>query len=343
MTTSRSNTSRPNARVSMQSIADQVGVSRTTVSFVLNGKEKEGRISPVVAEKIKEVARRENYRFNELARSLRTGHTRTIALVVADISDRFFASLAFHVQQQALHKGYLVVIASVGEDKAQFLPTVEMFVDRRVDGMIVVPIQHTEQEIARLIETGFPIVLADRYFSDLKTNRVIIDNFGASFQIVSLLLEKGCRQIALLLYDDQLMHMQERQKGYEKALEKYPDAAQPIIRKIGYTNSQEETDKAIRELFHDNATCGIDGLFFATGGLAMFGIETLIQLGIPIGEKVQIACFDRADFIPNLRIPYVHQPIREMSETAVDMLLTRIERGDQPDESKILEPRVIQR
>lgn len=342
MTVNHSNKSRPKTRVSMQSIADLVGVSRTTVSFVLNGKEKEGRISPVVAKKIKEVARRENYRFNELARSLRTGYTRTIALVVADISDRFFASLAFHVQQQALHKGYLVVIASVGEDKAQFLPTVEMLIDRRVDGMIVVPIQHTEQEIARLIETGFPIVLADRYFPDLKTNRVIIDNFGASFQIVSLLLEKGCRRIAMLLYDDQLMHMQERQKGYEKALGKYPDAAQPLICKIGYTNTQKETEETIRKLFSDNATPAIDGLFFATGGLAMFGIQTLTQMGIPLDGKIQIACFDRADFVPNLRIPYVHQPIREMSEAAVNMLLTRIEGNDHPDECKVLEPRIIQ-
>lgn len=326
----------------MQSIADQVGVSRTTVSFVLNGKEKEGRISPVVAEKIKEVARKENYRFNELARSLRSGHTRTIALVVADISDRFFASLAFHVQQHALHKGYLVVIASVGEDKAQFMPTVEMLIDRQVDGMIIVPIQHTEQEIARLTETDFPIVLADRYFPDLKTNRVIIDNFGASFQIVSLLLKKGCRRIALLLYDDQLMHMQERQKGYEKALEKYPDAAQPIIRKIGYANTQEETEKAIHELFPDNTVSDIDGLFFATGGLAMFGIKTLIQIGIPIGDQVQIACFDRADFVPNLRIPYVDQPILEMGKASVDMLLTRIEKGEQSDKSIMLLPQVIQ-
>ena len=115
MANDKSYKSHTKPRVSMQrSIADQVGVSRTTVSFVLNGKEKEGRISSVVAARIKEVARRENYRFNELARSLRTGHTRTIALVVADISDRFFATLAFHVQQHALHKGYLVVIASVG-------------------------------------------------------------------------------------------------------------------------------------------------------------------------------------------------------------------------------------
>ena len=327
----------------MQSIADQVGVSRTTVSFVLNGKEKEGRISSVVAARIKEVARRENYRFNELARSLRTGHTRTIALVVADISDHFFATLAFHVQQHALHKGYLVVIASVGEDRAQFKPTIEMLIDRQVDGMIVVPIQHTEQEFVRLIETGFPIVLSDRYFPDLKMNRVIIDNFGASFQIVSRLLEKGCRRIAMLLYDDQLMHMQERQKGYVKALEKYPDAAQPVIYKIGYANTQQETRETIRKLFSNRDTFDVDGLFFATGGLAMYGIETLIQLGIPIGAHMQIACFDRTDFAPNLKIPYVHQPIQEMGKAAVDMLLSRIEKGEPTNESCILTPHIINR
>jgi LacI family transcriptional regulator len=102
-------------KISMQSIANEVGVARSTVSFVLNGKEKEGRISAEVAKKIRITAQKMNYQVNELARSLRTGHSNTIALVIADISDIFFGTLAYYLQEYAESKGYALIIINTGE------------------------------------------------------------------------------------------------------------------------------------------------------------------------------------------------------------------------------------
>ena len=103
-------------KVSMQSIADAVGVARSTVSFVLNGKEKEGHIRDEVAEKVWKKAKEMNYEVNEVARSLRTGRSYTIALVVANISDVFFGTWAYPIQEYAKERGSLLVIINSIEE-----------------------------------------------------------------------------------------------------------------------------------------------------------------------------------------------------------------------------------
>lgn len=89
------------SRVSIKMIAQTLGVSNATVSLVLNGKEKEGRVGKELAEKIRIKAKELNYEPNSLARSLRMGKSQTIGLIVADISNPFFGKLAFHIQEQA--------------------------------------------------------------------------------------------------------------------------------------------------------------------------------------------------------------------------------------------------
>ena len=114
-------------RVSIKDIAQVVGVSTATVSLVLTGKNKNGRVSKEMSEKIKKVANEMNYQPNRLAMSLQSGRSQTIGLLVADISNPFFGTLAFYVQEEMEKAGYAVIIMNTDESDLQMERMISLF------------------------------------------------------------------------------------------------------------------------------------------------------------------------------------------------------------------------
>ncbi len=132
-------------KVSQKDIARKVGVSTALVSYVLNNL-KEGRINKVVAQKIRETAKELNYRTNQIARSLKMNKTFTIGLIVADISNSFFSSLARIIEDEADKKNYTVIFGSSDENAQKSWKLINALVDRQVDGFIIAPAENTESQ-----------------------------------------------------------------------------------------------------------------------------------------------------------------------------------------------------
>ncbi|MDR1667545.1 MAG: LacI family transcriptional regulator [Bacteroidales bacterium] len=313
----------PVKRVSMQSIADVVGVARSTVSFVLNGKEKEGRISEEVAQKVRLTAKKMNYQINGIARSLRTGSTHTIALVIADISDVFFGTLAYHLQEYAESKGYALIIINTGEKKERLQPIFNMLANRQVDGIIMVPVSNIEEGRLEGLNPNIPMVFVDRYFKTLQTSRVIINNYEVSKMAAQLLIGKGCRKIAMISYSESLMHIQDRKQGYIDALSAVNALDRQLICEVGYFGLKSE--KIMDFLKEKYTTCGIDGLFLATGGLTSATSRCLLHLGIKLQVDVQLVGFGRIDVVTGVSIPYVKQPMEEICKHSFDILMDQME------------------
>ncbi|MDR0713140.1 MAG: LacI family transcriptional regulator [Bacteroidales bacterium] len=307
----------------MQSIADAAGVSRSTVSFVLNGKEKEGRISETVAKKVRLTAKKMNYQINGIARSLRTGCTNTIALVIADISDVFFGTLAYHLQEYAESKGYALIIINTGEKKERLQPVFNMLSNRQVDGIIMVPVSNIEEGKIEDLNPDIPMVYVDRYFKTLTTSRVIINNYEVSKMATQLLIGKGCRKIALVSYTESLMHIQDRKQGYMDALSAVDALDSQFICEVGYFGLKYE--KVMDFLKEKYTTCGIDGLLMATGGLTSVASRCLLHLGIKPQLDIQLVGFGRIDVATGVSIPYVKQPMEEICRHSLDILLNQIE------------------
>ena len=156
-------------KVSQKDIAQKVGVSTALVSYVLNNL-KEGRISKVVAQKIRETAKELNYRTNQIAKSLKINKTFTIGLIVADISNPFFSSLARIIEDEADKKNYTVIFGSSDENAQKSWKLINALVDRQVDGFIIAPAENTESNLTYLKDHDIPFVLIDRYFPGLETN-----------------------------------------------------------------------------------------------------------------------------------------------------------------------------
>ena len=311
------------ARVSIKDIAIALGVSNATVSLVINGKEKEGRVGHEMAEKIRAKAKELNYEPNNLARSLRIGRSETIGLIVADISNIFFATLAFHIQEYAEKLGYTIIITNTNEDTSKMEKMIQTLQSRQVDGFIIVPTENGEEYISKLVKSKIPVVLLDRCFPAIETSHVMIDNYQTSWLATKHLIALGCKKIALLTYQNKLHHMIERKRGYVEAVQKSSIFDPELIKEVSYENITEDTTNAINELLQIK---DLDGIFFSTDSICVAGIKYMQQLDRNLFKKINLMSFDKNeifDFV-NYDVPYMMQPLHEMGRKAIDILMNQI-------------------
>ena len=311
------------ARVSIKDIAIALGVSNATVSLVINGKEKEGRVGHEMAEKIRAKAKELNYEPNNLARSLRIGRSETIGLIVADISNIFFATLAFHIQEYAEKLGYTIIITNTNEDTSKMEKMIQTLQSRQVDGFIIVPTENGEEYISKLVKSKIPVVLLDRCIPAIETSHVMIDNYQTSWLATKHLIALGCKKIALLTYQNKLHHMIERKRGYVEAVQKASIFDPALIKEVSYENITEDTTNAINELLQIK---DLDGIFFSTDSICVAGIKYMQQLDRNLFKKINLMSFDKNeifDFV-NYDVPYMMQPLPEMGRKAIDILMNQI-------------------
>ncbi len=165
-------------RVSLKDIAKMTGASPSTVSFVLNGKAREMRISDDLAKKIVAIAKREGYHPNQVAVRLRTGKSQMLGLVVESISGNFFAALAKVIEEEAEQYGYKVVYCATENDGKKGQELIKMLSQQQVDGYIITPAIGMEEDIEQLIEHKKPVVLLDSYIPNMDVPHVLVDNYG---------------------------------------------------------------------------------------------------------------------------------------------------------------------
>lgn len=311
-------------RVSLKDIAEKVGVSIALVSYVINGLEKEKRVGADVVERIKKAAVELNYRPNRIAQSLRTGATKTIGLIVADIANPFFGNLARVIEDEASRQGYTVIFGSSDEDSSKSASLIDILLNRQVDGFIIVPAEGTEMQVKSLQERGIPLVLTDRYFPKVTTNYVALDNFGASFDAVSHLIGNGHKRIGMVAYQSKLVHMQERVRGYKEAMKANNPGSEIHIEEVRYDNIDADTSKAIDKLISSEKK--VDALIFATNALTISGLYSIRNLKLKVPEELAIIGFDgnaAFDFFSS-PLTYIEQPIEEMGKEAVRILIDQI-------------------
>jgi LacI family transcriptional regulator len=330
--------------VSIKDIATEVGVSTTTVSFVLNGKAKEKRISEDLKNRILKVASNLHYRPNQVARGLRTGQTHTLGLMVEDISNPFFARMAKVVEDEADKAGYRVIFCSTENREEKASALLSMLKHRQMDGFIITPTQGMADEIGELASEHRPLVLVDRYFPGLDTSYVTVDNYTSSREGVSLMLGKGNRQLALITSDSAQQQMQERQRGFSDALKEHGIAVDPSrILKIPFRLAQDQVVEAITTflLAHPDT----DGIFFTTNYLGVAGLGAIRNLGKNVPGDFRLLCFDDNDLfrIGRPSITVIAQPIEKIGEAAVKILVDMLANKTGEPVRQILQPTLIMR
>ncbi|MGA0555417.1 LacI family DNA-binding transcriptional regulator [Larkinella sp. VNQ87] len=312
-------------KVSLKDIAEKAQVSTALVSYVLNGKEKESRVGHEIAQKIKQIARELNYEPNYLAKSLRSGKTQTIGLIIADISNPFFANIARIVEDEAKKYGYTVIIGSSDEKAEKSWDLINVLLNRQVDGFIIVSSENSEEQIQYLLDKHVAVVLLDRHFPNLPTDFVSLDSYKAAFDAGTHLVQQGYRHIGLVAYKSALFHMQERIRGYREALETNQIPFQPEwLKEVEFTAVEQEIKTGIDQML--GAEFAVDALIFATYRLAIAGLKYINSLGIRVPDDLAIVSFGQAEAFDLYYCPitYVHQPMEELGKTAVEILIHRL-------------------
>lgn len=204
-------------RVKLKDIAAELNVTVSTVSHVLNGHDD---ISESMKKKVKETAQRLGYISDDVAGSLRSGKTKTVALIVPDIANQLLSRQIRLVEEEARRAGYTAVILNTNESFPAEREAIEAACRKRVDGIMLCPVQSGEgNHIEYLRKTGIPFVLFSRFFRDIDTDYVCSDDIKGGYLAASHLLERGFDETLYIGAYGSLECSQDRYLGICRAYE----------------------------------------------------------------------------------------------------------------------------
>lgn len=331
-------------KVSLSDIAQQAGVSTALVSYVMSGKEKEGRVGLEIAQKIRTIAKELNYQPNLLAKSLRDGRTHTIGLIIADISNPFFANIAREVEDESRHNGYTVIIGSSDENADKAWDLMNVLVNRQVDGFIIVSSENSERLVVHLQAIQMPFVLLDRHFPELQTDFVVTNNAKASYEAGRHLLEGGYRRIGYMAYESAMFHVKERIRGYQEALQDWGIEPDPAwLKAVRFETMATEIRIAIDELVSGRNP--IDAIIFSTYGLAVNGLKYFNELRLRVPDDLGVVSFGQAEVFDLYYCPisYMRQPIEVLGKRAVEVLMEQLQNPTNPRQQITIDAQLVAR
>lgn len=330
----------------MKEVADYAGVSVATVSRVMNNT---GYVSEDLRERVQRAIGELNYQPSALARSLRRQITQTVGLLIPQLDQPFFSTLAFSIEQTLFAQGYHTLICSAEENADKEDAYIDMLLSRRVDGVILVPTGHSEQNIKHLVEQNVPVVLVDRNLPRLTNiNRVMSNNYQGAYDAMQHLIQLGHRNIAVISASPHSGAMVQRIRGAKQAL---LDANMPLpsnmlntasneqikdsLYRAGYLMAQEMLDSAPQ----------ISAIFALTDVMAVGAIHAAAERGKKLPEDLSILGFDNIDLaaysMPELTT--VAQPVAQMGAAASEILMRHMQREENSVESVLLETTLIVR
>lgn len=311
-------------KLSIKDIARELNISATAVSFILNGKAKEKRISAEVVKKVEKFVAKTGYKPNSLARSLRTGKTHTIALMIEDIANPFFANIARQIEEKAYKSGYKIIYSSSDNNSEKTKELIQMYRERHVDGYIITPPEDIKTEINALIAAGLPVVLFDRSVPDTDCDSVVINNEQSTYEAARHLTQQGFKNIAFITLNSLQSQMQDRLNGYERALAEKKLTSS--VKELSYA-SVTDSEELIR---HISAFLKrkpeLDGVLFGTNYIGVSGLKAIRNMGLNIPGDLAVVSFDDHDVfqLNSPSITAISQPIEKIAEKLITLLLGRL-------------------
>lgn len=327
-------------KVTLKDIAREVGLSESAVSQVLNNRP--CRLSEESKERIRAAARRLNYRANQVARSLAMRRSSTIGLIVPDIENPFFSSLAKRLEGCCRDAGYGLLITNSDDRSDYDCEQLERLDSRGVDGIVFVPSNEIMDDEGRLMSVlsglSVPYVMVDRVIEDAECDKVFVDNEWGAHQAVDHLIGMGHIRIGCLVRTVRTQNGRLRLRGYENALAEHGIELRPEwVRECDYHS--ESGYREVEGLLSTGVTA-----VFSTSDLITVGVMSrLAELGVRVPEDVSVVSFDRNEasalFLPG--ITSVRQDVGKLSARAFELLVDRIDGSEREPELCVVSPELV--
>ncbi|MEO0939178.1 MAG: LacI family DNA-binding transcriptional regulator [Pseudomonadota bacterium] len=320
------------ARVTARDVAARAGVSRSAVSRVFTPG---ASVSGPTAEKVREAATALGYRPNVLARSLITGQSRIIGLVVAYLDNLFYPEALEELSKALQHQGYHVLVFIADNKSGATAGLVEDLLDYQVDAIIAASVGLSNDLTARCVEAGIPVVLFNRGQDDPRLSSVTSDNVAGGRALAAFLIAGGHRKIGHIAGWPGASTQRDREAGFRAGLDA---AGMGLHARIEADFDLAKARDAARAMFADDPP---DAVFVANDHMAFAVMDVLrFELGLRIPEDVSIVGYDDVAIAawPAYDLTTVRQPAGQMVRRTVDLLMQKLRGTAAPEQITIPGP-----
>jgi LacI family transcriptional regulator len=323
-------------QITVQDVAREAGVSKATAARVLGGY---GPTSPTVKGKVLAAAQELGYHANELARSMSTGRSGTIGVIIGDVENPYFGQAVRGISDVAGAAGFDVILANSGEDVEKERAAVRVFLGKRVDGLIITPARITEsQHLQEVQQSGRPLVLLDRYIPSLDVDTVVTDDRAAASAAARVLIEAGHRRIGYVSATDcddpaykgshqiHLSTVLDRIKGFLEAATNAGISGSERYIRLGVKRSGTAR-KIISDLL--SLPARPTAILASDNVVALEVFKSVRALGLSIPDDLSLIAFHDADWtsVTSPPVTVVAQPSYELGTESAKVLIRRV-RGD---------------
>jgi LacI family transcriptional regulator len=310
----------------IRDVAEQAGVATMTVSRVINNS---GYVSDATRAKVESAISDLGYVPNMLGPSLRFNQTNTLALILTDITNPFWTTVARGVEDAAQEQNYSVILCNTDENLKKQDQYLNMLLKRRIDGILFVPADNQAESVQLIQKQNVQVVVLDRSVPNVDVDVVRGDSFGGAYQLAKHLVDLGHQEIAVLSGPQNIFTSTERVAGFRQAMVEagLEHNLDHVYWGSFRQNPGEIAERALQATPHPTAFLAVNN-FIANGAL-----QTFSQAGLRIPEDVSLVSFDDIPVIIN-PIPFLTvsvQPAYEMGYQATQLLLARL-RNEGPEE-----------
>jgi LacI family transcriptional regulator len=320
--------------VTIQDVARQAGVAPITVSRVINN---HSYVSQQTRQRVEAAIAELQYVPNMLASSLRSNRTNTLALILSDISNPFWTTVARGAEDAASKQGFNVILCNTDENEAKQEEYLSLLLRKRVDGFLFVPTRSDPHSIEKIQKQKVPVVVMDRQIRGAGVDIVRGDSEGGAYQLAQYLISLGHRRIAVLSGPQDLSVSIDRVNGVLRALSAAVIPVDGQLISYGKFTIESGLERAIQLMvYRPQPTAIVAGNNF----IAIGALKALREQGIQVPEDISLASID--DLPPPMFIdPFftvVAQPAYEIGRRATELLLRRITQPDSSEAEEIVLP-----
>lgn len=310
--------------VNLKQLARELNLSVSTVSRALRDS---WEISTPTKQRVFDLAKKMNFQPNPYASSLRKHRSRTIAVVIPEVANNFFALAIKGIETVAREKGYHVLIYLTNEEVAAEVAIASSLQSGRVDGVILSLCSSTQdtRHLAELQQRNIPLVFFDRVSDGIAAPMVMTNDHESGFIATEHLIRAGCRRVAHLTISMSLSISHKRQQGYVDGLRRYDRPWDPDM-VIHCGSNEGENYRMIEELLQSEKRP--DGVFASVEKLAVQVYHVCRALGLRIPEDVKVISFSNlvTASLLNPSLTTIAQPAYDMGKEAATILFRRLEK-----------------
>lgn len=325
-------------KVTMQDIADRLGVSKVTISKALKGHED---ISDTMREKILQTAKDMGYVYNAVGKMLRENLTYSIGVISSDKffgkGDHFYIDLYKHLSNhlEKLNFTTMFTILNSSDEKNLVIP--KMIQEQKIDGVIILG-QLTREYLEKILEYDYPVVFLDFYYDKFNVDCVITDNFFATYELTNMLIEKGHRKIGYVGNLSLTSSIQDRFLGYYKSILEYRLEFRDEWVLKDRNDQSEWIDIELPKEIPTAFVCNCDKT-------AYFLIEKLKNSGYKVPEDVSVVGFDNSMHakMSNPQITTVKVDLDEMGLRTAKIIADKIKNGEKHHGRTLIKGKLVMR